>query len=407
MRYAAMLLALSAFTASTSLATMVLSDGSDGAFHPSGSQTIDLDSVAPDGVFNFTTIHIPQGVTISFSKNSLNTPVFFAATGDILIEGSINVSGHSYGVSPGPGGGRGGVHSATATGEDGVGLSPGQGGPITVNQGNGGGGGGMATEGLIATSRTGSNPGLGGPIVARPELVAGESGGGGSGGGGGGGRTFYGVPITGGDGGGGGGALQLSTPGDLTIAGSLITNGGHGGWAFANVFAHGGPGGGGSGGNLELHANAIAIEDTATISARGGAGGGLSTEPVANDPFHFSSGANGGKGYLYLGASGATISSNATILAAVLFRPGLVPGDANGDGVVSDADYTIWADNFGATGATPGMGDFNGDGEVTDADYTIWADCYGETYGQVPEPTTICLISLGGLMALRRRRQAR
>jgi hypothetical protein len=56
---------------------------------------------------------------------------------------------------------------------------------------------------------------------------------------------------------------------------------------------------------------------------------------------------------------------------------GLVPGDANGDGAVTDADYTIWADNYGTTGATSAQGDFNGDGTVTDADYTIWADNYG------------------------------
>jgi lysophospholipase L1-like esterase len=70
-------------------------------------------------------------------------------------------------------------------------------------------------------------------------------------------------------------------------------------------------------------------------------------------------------------------------------------GDINGDGGVTDADYTIWADNYGADGATFDMGDFNGDGGVTDADYTIWADNYGATAGSVPEPMTgvLCLVS--------------
>jgi matrixin/CARDB protein/VCBS repeat protein/dockerin type I repeat protein len=54
-----------------------------------------------------------------------------------------------------------------------------------------------------------------------------------------------------------------------------------------------------------------------------------------------------------------------------------VPGDANGDGTVTDADYTIWADHYRQTNATWHMGDFDGSGEVTDADYTIWADNYG------------------------------
>jgi PKD domain-containing protein/FG-GAP repeat protein/lactonase family protein with 7-bladed beta-propeller/hemolysin type calcium-binding protein len=53
-----------------------------------------------------------------------------------------------------------------------------------------------------------------------------------------------------------------------------------------------------------------------------------------------------------------------------------LPADADGDGLVTDADYTIWADHYGATDADRSMGDFNGDGRVTDADYSVWADSY-------------------------------
>ena len=157
----------------------------------------------------------------------------------------------------------------------------------------------MATTGGTATSRTGSNPGKGGLKIKRPVLVPGQPGGGGSGGGGGGGRSLFGVNISGGPGGGGGGALQVSTPGQLTLSGSLVANGGHGGWAFANALAHGGPGGGGAGGQVELFANKLIITSNATIQVQGGAGGGLSTEPVPRDPFVYSSGANGGSGYVY------------------------------------------------------------------------------------------------------------
>jgi purple acid phosphatase-like protein/calcineurin-like phosphoesterase family protein/PEP-CTERM motif-containing protein len=83
-----------------------------------------------------------------------------------------------------------------------------------------------------------------------------------------------------------------------------------------------------------------------------------------------------------------------------------LPGDANEDGSVTDADYTIWADNYGAADASWGMGDFNGDGEVTDADYTIWADNYGATGGSVPEPAATALVALGALAGLRRRRRS-
>jgi hypothetical protein len=280
-------------------AVMVQSDGSDGPFHPVASQTLVLNNVAPDGVFNFTTIHIPTNVTIRFANNNLNTPVFLAATGDVTIEGTIDVSGQDFAAGSGPGGWNGGAESPNAAGSEGAGPAGGKEGPPPVGQGNAGGGAGMATTGLTATSRTGSNPGLGGLKIRRPVMAPGQTGGGGSGGGGGGGRLFYSVNISGGVGGGGGGALQISTPGQLTLSGRLVANGGHGGWAFANAFARGGPGGGGAGGQIELFANELIIATNATIQARGGAGGGLSTEPVPNDPFYYSSGALGGLGYVY------------------------------------------------------------------------------------------------------------
>jgi hypothetical protein len=84
---------------------------------------------------------------------------------------------------------------------------------------------------------------------------------------------------------------------------------------------------------------------------------------------------------------------------------GSIPGDANYDGAVTDADYTIWADNYGATGATWGMGDFNLSGEVTEADYTIWADNYGYGMGSVPEPGCAALLMASALAMMGRRRK--
>ncbi len=49
-------------------------------------------------------------------------------------------------------------------------------------------------------------------------------------------------------------------------------------------------------------------------------------------------------------------------------------GDANADGVVDSADYTLWADHFGLEPEAAETGDFNCDGAVDGADYTIWAD---------------------------------
>jgi PEP-CTERM motif len=81
-------------------------------------------------------------------------------------------------------------------------------------------------------------------------------------------------------------------------------------------------------------------------------------------------------------------------------------GDANLDGQVSDADYTMWADNYGATGAGWAMGDFTGNGAVTEADYTVWADNYGAGAGTagVPEPATLSMLALGAVALVRRRK---
>lgn len=79
-------------------------------------------------------------------------------------------------------------------------------------------------------------------------------------------------------------------------------------------------------------------------------------------------------------------------------------GDANLDQVVDDADYTIWADSYGAVSAGWAQGDFNGDGLVDDADYTVWADHYGAA-GLTPEPATLAILAAGAGTLLRRRRE--
>ena len=93
-------------------------------------------------------------------------------------------------------------------------------------------------------------------------------------------------------------------------------------------------------------------------------------------------------------------------------------GDANADGWVDGGDYSIWADNYQATGVPPysgggwEFGNFNDDTVVDGADYTLWADNYGSTglaaggYGTggiIPEPATLSLLGLGALALIRRR----
>jgi hypothetical protein len=95
--------------------------------------------------------------------------------------------------------------------------------------------------------------------------------------------------------------------------------------------------------------------------------------------------------------------------------PDLLPGDANGDGVVNLADFGILRANFGSTGASFATGDFNGDGLVNLADFGILRANFGNStptnlsvlddfYASViPEPAAACAAGLLGLLLIRRR----
>ena len=58
------------------------------------------------------------------------------------------------------------------------------------------------------------------------------------------------------------------------------------------------------------------------------------------------------------------------------------PGDANEDGIVNGADFSIWLNNYSKIIPTPVTnshrnGDFNSDGVVNGADFSIWLNNYG------------------------------
>ena len=72
-----------------------------------------------------------------------------------------------------------------------------------------------------------------------------------------------------------------------------------------------------------------------------------------------------------------------------------MPGDANQDGAVDGADYTIWADHYlwdetSEPAVVPwseggwALGNFTEDTIVDGADYTIWADHYHQSVGGAP-----------------------
>lgn len=259
------------------------STGADGAFAPTTTQSI---AVPDSGVFNFTTVNIPTGVTITFTRNSTNKPLTILASGDVVIAGVINVDGkvgnaNGSGGFGGPGafnGGAGGYgfdQSFTGVPGDGPGAGGGGIGSSTISNPGSGGGAGYATNGNPGA--TGTVSGQAGPrfgTVTILPLV------GGSGGGGGGARNN----DRGGAGGGGGGAILIASSGSITFSGSILARGGNGGSGNAG-------GGGGSGGAIRFISNTITGNGSSNVS--GGSGGG------ANVSFN---GGGGGQGFVRIEA---------------------------------------------------------------------------------------------------------
>jgi fructan beta-fructosidase len=91
----------------------------------------------------------------------------------------------------------------------------------------------------------------------------------------------------------------------------------------------------------------------------------------------------------------------------VMAPPALLLGDANRDGVVSAGDYASVQANFGNTGEAGILGDANGDGVVSAGDYASVQANFGNTAAAeiTPEPATMALLGLGGLLIATRRRR--
>ncbi len=258
------------------------STGADGAFSPTTNTEVQL---PPNGVFNFTTVNIPAGVTVKFKKNATNTPVVILASGDVTIAGAINVAG---GSSPavgaagdgnladdglpgrgGPGGYDGGYGAAPGydqRGGNGLGPGGGAGAKDFFVSGNGwyitgGGGGGYAKAGGDAKYAPAYHPGVGGVAYGASTLLPLL---GGSGGGGGGGGTTF----AGSGGGGGGGAILIASSGKVTVTAVGYINAYGGNSGASSGVGCGGVGGSGSGGAIRIVATTIAGDGA--IAAGGG-----------------------------------------------------------------------------------------------------------------------------------------
>jgi hypothetical protein len=271
------LLLLSALAVSASSAKAQFSSGStgaDGPLNPSSNVTITLPA---SGVFNYTTVNIPQDVVVRFTRNSLNTPVTILATGNVTISGQIVVSGDDNngrlrGLG-GPGGfpgGNGGTYIDSPFGTPGDGPGGGSGGTSTVANGmGGGGGGGFFQTGIAGRTVNGGTGGQGGTRYGTKTLLPLIGGSGGAGGG----VNAGSQNIAGGGAGGGGAVLIASSTSIVFGAGTSFTP--------AGIYSIGGSGdydglasiegGGGSGGAIRLVSNTIS--GNPCLNVDGGSGG--------------------------------------------------------------------------------------------------------------------------------------
>ncbi len=89
--------------------------------------------------------------------------------------------------------------------------------------------------------------------------------------------------------------------------------------------------------------------------------------------------------------------------------PVTLGGDFDLDGDVDGVDFLYWQIGYPtASGATLSDGDADGDGDVDGADFGIWQAGYPTNLGgstAVPEPATLFVMLVGGILLLRTRRK--
>ncbi len=326
------------------------STGEDGAFEPTANTVL---QIPESGVFNFTTVNIPSGVTVTFSKNSTNTPVTILASGDVAIAGTISVNGTNgsnvYAGVGGPGGyGGGSGGTAYQNGRRGEGPGSGGGGTARSDRNNlsgGGGGGGFGYGGSAGTTYDSPYPGgSGGPSYSNDRILPTI---GGSGGGGGGGTTTY----AGGAGGGGGGSIIIASSGTITVSGSITANGGNGATGENN--GYGGGGGGGSGGSIRLICNTLA--GNGAITAAAGAGG----------PSSWTAGGAGGSGRVRLEYATTTRTASVNPPMSIGYPTAVVPNNLPTLAITSIGGIDVPASPMGSFSSPDVMLPYNTTNPVT------------------------------------------
>ena len=127
----------------------------------------------PKGIFNWTTITIPSGVTLKLSGFITGMPLYFLASGNVNVQGTIDLSGtkgadyttdvaNRIPAAPGPGGYTGGVggNSSNPTHFPGE-AGNGQGGGRGAGSSQGSAGGGVFSASLYLIPLVGGSGGGG------------------------------------------------------------------------------------------------------------------------------------------------------------------------------------------------------------------------------------------------------
>lgn len=279
-----------------------------GDYHPLVNDVIVLPT---NGILQYSSFTVPRGVTVTFQKNTNNTPVTILVSGNVTLYGTINVSGSGAACSGtacggnlgddgqpglgGPGGFDGGFggYSANFGGAGGQtggsGKGPGGGNPgsgyTCWSTGKGGGGGGYASaaDGGDGWCNIRAAGGVAYGQSTLLPLIGGSGGGGGS----------AGYNYSGAGGGGGGGAILIASSGTIRLGENncgihpdgldyCISWDGARAWgSYGRVFANGAPGGdnrgdgngggggGGSGGAIRLVAETVARGEEGYLQAAG------------------------------------------------------------------------------------------------------------------------------------------
>jgi plastocyanin len=197
--------------------TIDLSLAANGAWDAANTANGIYDASQWAVVFNYSSVNIAAGATLTFTNHPSKAPVVWLVSGNVTIAGTVSLSGQSSVLAPllaepGPGGFRGGVGYFSVGAADGAGFGPGGG----FRQANGG----TYGTGTAAYGNPSLIPligGSGGAGAARNNATGGAA---------------------------GGGAILIAATGTVHLPGTLRANGGDGAAYYFSDRAGPGSGGG-------------------------------------------------------------------------------------------------------------------------------------------------------------------